>query len=207
MFQDICRFIEALDQSFHEPEDLTMKRHECTICGFSTDRLFNFRRHLHVHSDDTNTKPNTMVCTHCGKQFLTLSGLLRHTKKIHTKITKYKCEFCKKLFNEKSHFQGHMSSHIDHKAYTCTSCSLSFQYRPNCQRHMKTCGQKSDKKKYTCELCQAEFSRKDILIDHKNCKHNKKQTYNCRHCDAKYFWRSSLSKHMTAKHPEASQSP
>ena len=50
---------------------------------------FNFRRHLHVHSDDTNTKPNAMVCTNCGKQILTSSGLPRHTKKIHTQITKY----------------------------------------------------------------------------------------------------------------------
>ena len=69
-----------------------------------------------------------------------------------------------------------MSLHIDHKPYACTVSSLSFQYRSNSQRHMKTCGQQSDKKMYTCELCQVEFSRKDILIDHKNTVKNKRTT-------------------------------
>lgn len=47
--------MEAMEESFHEPDDSstreTKKKHECTICGFATDRLYNFRRHLKVHSD------------------------------------------------------------------------------------------------------------------------------------------------------------
>ena len=200
--------IEPLEQSFHEPEDsssrLTKKKYECAICGFATDRLFNFKRHINVHNDNATAKQKKFVCTHCGKQFETISGLTRHSRKIHTQTTKYKCEFCKKLFNEKSHFQGHVSSHINHKAYTCSSCSLAFQYRPNLQRHMKTCGQpKRDRIKHSCEECGAQFSRKDILTDHINCKHQKKRTYSCSFCDAKYFWRSSVSKHINTKHPEA----
>lgn len=96
---------------------------------------------------------------------------------------------CKKHFNEKRHFQGHMRSHVEHKSYTCSSCPQAFQYRTGLLRHMKICGQSKSKTTHICETCGANFSRKDILNDHKKCKHNKQRTYNCSFCGAKYLWR------------------
>ena len=52
--------IEALEQSFNEPEDTssqqTTKKHNCTICGFATNRIFNFRRQIKVHNDNASAK-------------------------------------------------------------------------------------------------------------------------------------------------------
>ena len=82
----ICRIIEALDESFHEPPDSatrqSTKKYECTICGFATDRLFNFKRHIQVHSDADNSGSSMRnhLCNQCGKPFATLSDLTRHSQ-------------------------------------------------------------------------------------------------------------------------------
>ena len=63
----ICRIIEPLDESFHEPEDSatgeTTKKHERAICWLGTDRLFNFKRHLKVHADAPNETCVWLVCS------------------------------------------------------------------------------------------------------------------------------------------------
>ena len=98
----ICRITEPLDESFHEPEDSanreTMKKHECAICGFGTDRLHNFKRHLKIHADAPDEMPKSqVVCTHCGKQFMTMSGLIKGLRSdiyvIKTKMYRYDGEF------------------------------------------------------------------------------------------------------------------
>ena len=78
--------IEALEESFHEDDDShtrqIAKRHESTICGFGTDRLFNFRRHLKVHLEAENEQLSLAnhMCSHCGKTFMSTSGPTRHTQ-------------------------------------------------------------------------------------------------------------------------------
>ena len=151
-----------------------------------------------------------MICDQCGKGFASLSGLARHSKKIHTHSAKYFCEFCHKMFNEMSHFKGHMSSHIKHKAYTCSTCHRSFQYKTSLRRHQKTCDKISARLKSAskvtknqcvlCEICGAEFSRQDSLKDHMNCKHKRDKSYGCIYCGTRFLWRSSLSKHINTKH-------
>ena len=127
-----------------EPQE--RKLYGCRDCGYQTASEGNLSRHRSsVHGD------RQYKCQHCFKTFVTAYYLKQHIRSMHEN-EKLLCEVCSKHFNtrqalsrhkriaheegdplflssicnrgfsDKFHYEGHVNSHLHHKAYQCKSC-------------------------------------------------------------------------------------
>ena len=75
----------------------------------------------------------------------------------------YKCPKCDKEFQQKSHFFGHMNSHLNVRPYSCDKCGKGFAYSQNLARHQKSCFTPS---KHACTFCGITLANAQELQMH-----------------------------------------
>ncbi|XP_076460630.1 uncharacterized protein LOC143293555 isoform X22 [Babylonia areolata] len=78
-----------------------------------------------------------LVCEFCHAAFASNNGLRGHINKVHLHCTPFTCDICGKGFNFKRHFEGHMNTHNNVKAFKCSACSCQFTYRASLYRHVR----------------------------------------------------------------------
>ncbi|XP_076460627.1 uncharacterized protein LOC143293555 isoform X20 [Babylonia areolata] len=76
-------------------------------------------------------------CEYCNASFASNSGLNRHKNLLHLNKLPYSCLVCGQGFTEKDHFEGHMNSHNNIKAYKCPHCSHEFTYKASLRNHVR----------------------------------------------------------------------
>ena len=77
------------------------------------------------------------VCSVCGKEFQSQSGLWKHSS-VHTGKFSYVCSECGKGFNEKYLYKSHMNMHQG-IAYMCTLCKKTFGLKTQLLAHQRKC--------------------------------------------------------------------
>ena len=86
------------------------------------------------------------MCSVCGKEFQTQSGLWKHASQ-HTGKFSYNCDLCEKGFNDRDRFEAHKNHHLG-AGFACMKCSKTFFSQASMAAHMKKCEffvQKQDK--------------------------------------------------------------
>ena len=122
------------------------------------------------------------------------------------------CQFCLAVFDiipASEYNQPWMFDHFSkeiypeknvNSEYPCDKCDASFTGKYELKRHERSLhfGQK-----FSCCMCQKEFSRKDNLVIHEKIKHKaviKKPipSYQCCDCSEKFLKRSHLTRHKSS---------
>jgi KRAB domain-containing zinc finger protein len=153
-------------------------------------------------SHKSRRKMDKFVCSQCGKQLATKSGLSRHEHS-HNNSHLLRCSPCQKTFSNLGHYKGHMNSHHASRPYSCKRCHARYTYKSSLFRHEVQCKDPAEGSQsltikpriFKCDQCQQTFTRKDGLRDHINGKHRMIARYNCQKCGAFFQWRSSYKKH------------
>uniref|UniRef100_A0AC35U9A0 C2H2-type domain-containing protein n=1 Tax=Rhabditophanes sp. KR3021 TaxID=114890 RepID=A0AC35U9A0_9BILA len=81
------------------------------------------------------------------------------------KSKKDRCQFCCKLFTNRSNLIVHLRSHTGEKPYKCQLCPYACAQSSKLTRHMRTHGQQG-KETYHCYICQMPFSVHSTLEKH-----------------------------------------
>ena len=139
------------------------------------------------------------VCSVCGRDFLTASGLRKHSITKH-EIDKFKyaCDECGKSFIDSEQVIAHKISKHGQNGMACEICHKKFTRQANLRRHKRYhCNSTAVLK---CNACDKFFKRQDSLEEHKECVHGLRHKFKCEKCGAEYKYRGSLSKHKTRKH-------
>ena len=76
-----------------------------------------------------------------------------------------RCEYCGKVFTNRSNLIVHLRSHTGEKPYKCRLCPYACAQSSKLTRHMKTHGQ-SGKETYHCYICLMPFSVHSTLEKH-----------------------------------------
>ncbi|XP_034443602.1 zinc finger protein 423 isoform X2 [Hippoglossus hippoglossus] len=118
----------------------------------------------------------------------------------------YPCQFCDKSFSRLSYLKRHEQIHSDKLPFKCTFCSRLFKHKRSRDRHVKLhtaflcrcrlCLSSGDKK-YSCQECEAAFSRSDHLKIHLKT-HSSSKPFKCSVCKRGFSSTSSLQSHMQA---------
>ncbi|KAG5881749.1 hypothetical protein JTB14_029077 [Gonioctena quinquepunctata] len=194
---------------------------ECDICQKMFKTTAALKRHIsvnHCSKSETDDDPLTLQlcpccgepsdsahtigdfsCEQCGKLFVQISCLQRHSSIEHPKDNEFICIDCKKKFNSKEELIEHMKVH-PFKTVKCLDCNKEFTRKYHLDRHIGQTGCMGHPRKvYDCRVCKRFFTRKDNLAEHLRAhagQSKKKKTFFCEFCDKEFQGFTLLNIHI-----------
>lgn len=122
----------------------------------------------------------------------------RERKKRRRRGKSQQCSFCSKQFNQLTHLEVHMRSHIGLKPFVCSYCNKRFTQGGNLRTHMRL---HTGEKPFSCEVCHRLFSRKGNLAAHM-LTHKKEKPFKCEldDCDKTFTQLGNLKSHQNKFH-------
>ncbi|XP_071959553.1 uncharacterized protein [Antedon mediterranea] len=201
-----CEQIDELKEHVKIEHKRMTHSHRCTVCFFSTDRLFDLKKHMWTHSGQKN-----FVCDKCGARASTAYNLRVHHSRIHAneddkKISCSLCDFrCAHPAVLKDHLRqvhqllasGKLYQRITPmKTYKCSVCDYVGKKESSLRYHMRI---HSENRQFKCMLCAYASKTKNNLILHMRT-HNGMSPLKCPQCDFRGATNKIIQEHMMSKH-------
>ncbi|XP_069507473.1 zinc finger protein 335 isoform X2 [Ambystoma mexicanum] len=138
----------------------------CPVCNRVYPMQKRLTQHLKTHSTE---KPH--MCDKCGKSFKK-----RYTFKMHllTHIqvigsSRFKCEFCDVVCNDKKALLNHQLTHMNDKPYKCNFCKYCTFREDFLVSHLAV--KHTGGKPFSCDYCHFTTKHKKNLRLHVQCRH------------------------------------
>ncbi|XP_006005147.1 uncharacterized protein LOC102357547 [Latimeria chalumnae] len=110
----------------------------------------------------------------------------------------YSCTVCSMKFNYLSYLRRHSITHSENKPHVCKVCGKGFKRTSHLERHKYT---HSGAKRYQCQVCQRSFRDSCELVHHMRY-HTGERPYQCGVCHMRFAERSTLQRHVRRKQHE-----
>lgn len=119
-------------------------------------------------------------------------------KKKRRKGKRQECPYCLKTFNQATHLDVHVRSHIGYKPFQCTVCQKRFTQGGNLRTHMRL---HTGEKPFSCSVCDRSFSRKGNLAAHM-LTHKNEKPFECKldNCGKTFTQLGNLKTHQNKFH-------
>lgn len=180
----------------------------CDICKIPCASLAERDRHVYNQHDGVRTH----ICAICGRGYITKDDLTGHMKIVHADKEEYKylCTECGAKFYKLSVLQKHTEIRHKHiRKFSCTACGRLFTTNGNLKSHMLT---HTEAREFKCQLCPAEYKRKDCYLIHMTQKHgignykcnrnSKEKNHACTMCEQRFNTRPRLLAHIRKHHTD-----
>nr|XP_029720131.1 zinc finger protein 595-like [Aedes albopictus] len=182
--------------------DQIQKNFKCDECSCSFVTEANLQRHKRRGHD----KPTDNVCSICGKQFMTKTGLWYHWR-MHNKSETFECAPCKNAgrryeFRDAKTLRRHYKISEMHNAerkHKCTyeGCTNTYIHKPDLQRHEQTV-HRGDRP-FLCKTCGKGFVRnRDLRLHERH--HTGAKLFSCEECSAGFDIFMEYKRHCSEKH-------
>ncbi|NXU96146.1 ZN335 protein, partial [Cettia cetti] len=139
----------------------------CPVCNRVYPMQKRLTQHMKTHSTE---KPH--MCDKCGKSFKKRytfkMHLLTHIQAIANR-SRFKCEFCDYVCEDKKVLLNHQLSHMNDKPYKCSVCKYSTFREDFLVSHMAV--KHTGGKPFACEFCHFTTKHKKNLRLHVQCRH------------------------------------
>ncbi|NWR65679.1 ZN335 protein, partial [Bucorvus abyssinicus] len=139
----------------------------CPVCNRIYPMQKRLTQHMKTHSTE---KPH--MCDKCGKSFKKRytfkMHLLTHIQAIANR-SRFKCEFCDYVCEDKKVLLNHQLSHMNDKPYKCSFCKYSTFREDFLVSHMAV--KHTGGKPFACEFCHFTTKHKKNLRLHVHCRH------------------------------------
>ena len=115
------------------------------------------------------------------------------------RLTKFKCEICKKDITGKYNFKVHMENvHEELKKFKCDKCGKNFAQNIGLKTHITAVHEKI--KRFNCDQCGKTFSRGCDLKVHIQIVHEKVFEHICDDCGKNFTKAFNLKRHVQTIH-------
>lgn len=189
---------------------------QCDVCGQKCTTKNALRLHRKIHFSH-----NRYICNICNKSFRKKQNMNEHLEK-HWKHDKnillpqvFTCPICMEDFPTYRMLKYHMiETHeisnqdpilIEQKPwYECEECHEKFKHQMSLKAHKERIHEGKVDPIYQCDICNASYRVKQLLINHIRSKHNGEKRYKCAQCEKGFNDTKSLYNHVllhTGKKP------
>ena len=115
------------------------------------------------------------------------------------------CSECEKTYKDEAALKRHIKNihNDDVLLHQCHQCPKSFSSSYKLNRHLNSCQgmvEKVKKEPELCPYCFKKFIRKDCLLDHIKCVHEKQKDYVCEYCTKGFGRKYELNNHIISVH-------
>ena len=144
------------------------------------------------------TKPEDLICKHCGYRFKYKSALKIHELR-HSKIKPYQCDVCSKAYYIQSDLITHKRVHTGERPFQCQYCGQDFYDSAAFRNHEKRHVKKSQEPMFICgaDNCKMEFPKETQKIKHEVTAHQMDhEKFKCGVCKKVFFVKSEWERHM-----------
>lgn len=115
-----------------------------------------------------------------------------HNFKISTNDKLFRCEYCRKAFNQRSTLNTHIRIHTNERPFICEYCKKAFCQSSSLIKHVRI---HTNEKPYSCEHCEKAFSSSSALKQHTQV-HTNIRIHSCEYCKKAYRKSSDLRRHL-----------
>lgn len=139
----------------------------------------------------TVVKKSRFKCQYCSKLFQERSDCLVHISKQHVEQRPHRCTLCDATFKKERSLKYHIRHHNGERRYKCTFCDKAFKEKYHLTVHIRT---HTGERPFACSQCGKAFKQTNELTSHIRT-HTGEKPYKCNLCDKWFKRRSQLYNH------------
>lgn len=142
-------------------------------------------------------KLNRVVfCSVCRKGYGTPAALDKHMQ-THAP---HNCEVCGKTFPRLYNLKIHMTVHAE-RTISCDECGKSYKSMATLQAHKNTVHQVAEGSSIICDICGVVLKNRKSLLQHEQM-HTLGKRFSCDVCNEKFHRKDALNRHIVRIHVE-----
>ena len=121
--------------------------------------------------------------------------MIHHILSVHKKNESFKCDYCDYSFNQKANMIEHVESAHERmkKSFNCNKCKMIFLRKDKFEKHVNIVHKG---KWFPCQLCDAHFGFKTLLIEHGMRTHDLKGPFSCNYCQKTFSTNGERNQHQ-----------
>ena len=198
-------FTEKITLKRHKMQVHKFKKYKCELCDKSFKMQKIFKRHVEklcpLKNNPNRSKENPHICSYCGKNYNSQSGLFHHVTTVH-EGRMFECSLCNTAFNSRDKLKKHLAFKHDGEVFDCNICQTKFASKTELAKHISIVHER--KEACICSLCGKTLANKQSLRLHVLSVHEGIK-YTCPICEIAYAQPHNLKKHMSDVHENTHQ--
>ncbi|XP_014446818.1 zinc finger protein 408 isoform X2 [Tupaia chinensis] len=149
--------------------------------------------HLKKHTFvHTGHKP--FLCTECGKSYSSEESFKAHLLG-HRGVRPFPCPQCDKAYGTRRDLREHQVVHSGARPFACDQCGKAFARRPSLRLHRKTHQLPATPAPCPCPVCGRPLANQGSLRNHMRL-HTGEKPFLCPHCGRAFRQRGNLRGHL-----------
>ncbi|RLU27325.1 hypothetical protein DMN91_001126 [Ooceraea biroi] len=179
---DVCglRCMTTNALKLHRKTHFSHNRYSCKICDKSFSKKQNMNEHLEKHwkNDKNVSLPQLFTCPVCTEDLPTYRMLKYHMMETHQIDRQDPLLTTQKPWHE------------------CNECHEKFKHQMSLKAHKEKVHEGKVSPIFQCDVCNATYKIKQLLINHIKSKHGGEKRYKCAQCGKGFNDTKSLYNHI-----------